>query len=259
MYSKLKTLFLILLITLLRGSPSAYALGDDDDYRDDAYLRQPRAVLELEQILNTDLFYDQLNVIAEAILAQCPPENCIFIGIGGSPTPFLAYFEVKIPGYAWNVPLSVKALKELVLDDSILAHLDQYFPKVHPTHPTVQKDIKKVMLFDYVYTGQSARIIMNIFRDYIKRRLPGTELNFLFITAHENEKNIPAGANALSAPSDSLIISVLHDTQLKRIYRPYPNFDPTKARSISSGLNPKFFELVEKMRKHSSSQTGMGL
>ena len=97
--------------------------------------------------------YLEIKRISLEILQHCPPEDCIVIGLGRSPTPITAFLK-QIDKDTMNLPLSgFKIHPELIEYSSDIEHsLHKHFYKYVDT---TKIDNKKVLLVDYSLSGES--------------------------------------------------------------------------------------------------------
>ncbi|MGB0454896.1 MAG: hypothetical protein ACPGJV_14395 [Bacteriovoracaceae bacterium] len=96
------------------------------------------------------LVYPEVKIISEELLKICPPEDCVLVGVGRSPTPILAHLEALYPKSVLNLPLSA--------DGAIIAlreeeKFEKYFQR--KVIDKIPKNKKQILLFDYVRYGRS--------------------------------------------------------------------------------------------------------
>ncbi len=123
----------------------------------------------------------QIQRISQYLLKACPPANCILVGIGRSPTPFMAYIQglSEIKNYAYNLPLSdfrygVDNHSSLDQDSEkkLYHHFDQYLPGLD------QVQNKSLMTVDFSEkSGHSTVAIQNYLRSYFKYKFKNLDQN----------------------------------------------------------------------------------
>jgi len=189
--------------------------------------------------------YESLVSIVSEIQKRCPPDQCIVVGIGRSPTPFLAYLQSMDPSYALQLPLTnfkygfnseFPALnKEQVT--RLFDHFDRYLKPIVITH-------KSILFIDTTETGESIAAADNYLKRYFKHFGFHNRISTVVISAVIPETisglNIDAIALEYSDPLGSSLSQQVFDSL--SAFGAYDVVDPPKA---SPELNPKYSALVQ--------------
>lgn len=118
--------------------------------------------------------FAQIQNTVAGILKQYPPKDYFYVGLGRSPTPFLAFLRaIGLRDFA-NIPLSsmrshpnspTLEVDSQPLPDSLKARLFFHFDRHVPSLERLQG--RKILLFDYVQSGSSlmaAKAYLELFR-----------------------------------------------------------------------------------------------
>lgn len=171
--------------------------------------------------------WGSIHQISQQILALCPPTTCVVIGVGQSPTPFMAYLQTKQPDYAFSVPLSNfrHGLQSDELDQEDLKRLYAHFQQFLPSKNTLAQ--RSVMLLDYVATkGESilaaSRYIERYFRDTFSSQQP--KLKITVVRSNSNKHIIPFRFNhIINLDHNSKLLASLSAGKYKP-HSPYGDF-----------------------------------
>jgi hypothetical protein len=112
--------------------------------------------------------YSEIHEISEAILGNYPPSKFMIVGIGRSPTPFIAYFQAIHPGTAVNLPLSSfrfvpKYAHFNTKDEKTLkSHFDRYLPSLSELNG------RQVVVLDFTLSGESLLSARHYIQRYYK-------------------------------------------------------------------------------------------
>lgn len=136
-------------------------------------------ILSLQIFLNVSAFsqnlkiykeeFDDIKELAEKIKSACPPEECLVVGIGRSPTPVTTLLKMERDHYAWTVPLSsfrygIGPFKPALQDDQkmvLFEHFDKYFPKPE------ERRGRRILLVDLITSGDSLAAARNYAQEYL--------------------------------------------------------------------------------------------
>lgn len=152
--------------------------------------------------LNLPLFQD-IQAISKTIQATCPPATCVVIGMGSSPTPFIAYLQTENKNYAWNVPLSEfrakldnksMGLSSPALDsrqeNKLFDHFETFFPSKD------ELGTRSILIVDYTSTGSSLFSGQQYFNKYFK-------------SGRKNLNPVPPKIETLGLSSNPLLANTL--------------------------------------------------
>lgn len=109
--------------------------------------------------------------MTEYIKEHCPPSECIYVGIGRSPTPVLAILESSASNHVTHLPLtygrefkdSGRGLTALERE-RLFQHFDHFMP---------HKDIlnnKKILLIDFTLSGDGLELSSQHIKEWAKSR-----------------------------------------------------------------------------------------
>lgn len=131
--------------------------------------------LSLAQFEESDMV--GVHEVALQIYDACPPSTCLVIGLGQSPTPFVADLSTAAKNYVWNMPLSNfkyhdpdGSVSKKQLSESerskLFAHLKTFLPPAHFRRG------KKLLMVDYAESGKSLLSAQRYFQDYLNEEDP---------------------------------------------------------------------------------------
>ncbi len=175
---------LILLIIILTGVTSNLALADNSCrylFANDGNLS--RANLSNRELLERieRIVILEINGIKKAcsdITKMYPPENHIYVGIGRSPSPFMAFFRASGYQNLFNLPLSL-VLRQ-TLKPKIKFNLYKHFDQFLPTPSEIGS--RSLLLLDYVVTGDSLLAAREYIVDYYRDQGVNISIQILPIT-----------------------------------------------------------------------------
>ncbi len=138
--------------------------------------------------------FQSVQQVSTYILLQYPRNEYIYIGIGRSPVPVMAYLQTEDETLVRNIPLTgfrygeVSTSPQLCLDEE--KRLYQHFDQFLPTHSDLNGR-KKALIIDFSFTGRSISAAKKYFKKYIKNhRNFLEEVQGLAICMEENEEEI---------------------------------------------------------------------
>lgn len=207
---------------------------------------------------NKDQFLE-IQQISEKLLSDYP--EALFVGVGQSSTPFVAYLSLAVPGKVVALPYSAAGARfvhgELSLNSKQMQeNLRQNFAYYVPAH--LIKKFMQVVLIDYSRTGKSLLAAHVDLRDYLQSLgLVGVETVSVGVTAtperfvHEAKHNL----TALLIPNGSRLHEAL-ETEVWKPYSPYGKYysnDPPELRSVSANFERFQSHLQSQMSVQNSS------
>jgi hypothetical protein len=167
-------LFLALFLSALQSTP-LQAMKEASLKREtgtETSLPRERSATEITE----DEFFE-IKGISENLLKLCPPESCVLIGVGTSPTPFMAYLHgLGLNSYAKTVPISDfrfgansngRPKLASALEEKLYEHFDHFLPKAEELKE------KSVLVFDYAASGESLVTARNYLQSYLSKRAEG--------------------------------------------------------------------------------------
>lgn len=119
--------------------------------------------------------YESLREIVIRLLRQCPPQNCVYVGLGASPTPLLAIIE-GLYGEQATVHLPASRLhgeynaSRFMRTDYGEPRFERVFAR-HFAHFLPNEKIagKKILLVDYANSGQSLTLVTKLLRRWLRK------------------------------------------------------------------------------------------
>jgi hypothetical protein len=142
--------------------------------------------------LITQEMYTEVSSVNHYLEKICPPQDCAVIGLGRSPTPFMAALQAQHADYAWNMPLSnfrydVAGLKPLKpeIEQKLFQHFERFLP---PTHELKGRNL---LVIDYSMSGDSIASAKKYLDKYFAAR-----------SSTSNEGEPPAEVQALAFVKD---------------------------------------------------------
>lgn len=132
--------------------------------------------------------YEQIRELCAQIMAKYPPDEYLYVGLGRSPTPLIAYFQEFLgKNHALHLPiggLNYTDAEDLWNKPStrslVVKHFDAFFPKPH-----VIKG-RKLLVLDYASSGRSLQQSRKLLKNYfeVKRRTPTLRFLGLYGAPH---------------------------------------------------------------------------
>lgn len=161
--------------------------------------------------------YDEIKSISLSVLRECPPKDCVVIGIGRSPTPILAFLqdlhEEKLENHAINIPLSSFRFSTLPIPERYIMPLDDSSEKKLFAHfDSLLTDSsrfagKRVMLVDYTQSGESLFSAQKYFEKYFRSREVNVDVEPLALVHKNNRDRVTARAKSFDVQTKMLDIS----------------------------------------------------
>jgi hypothetical protein len=201
---------------------------------------------------------EQIHAVSAKIRAACPPEDCVVIGVGRSPTPFILDLQNQHPNYAYGVPMSqfrsnlevehmTKVLGETPIVDyrkltqaaeaRLNTHLDRYVPSA------VKNGRRRALVVDYSYKGGFSAFA---FQKYLERYLTGkgsaSEVSSLVLADSGTGGDVARIAPLYRAQRYS-VIEITDASELREalkqskydLFSPYGRFDLSTGETTPGG------------------------
>lgn len=134
----------------------------------------------------TDTVYQEIRKVSNEILEVCPPETCILIALGRSPTPFMAEIDAVVPNTE-TIPLNSFRYNKLnnelspTFERSLTTHFKAVLSKME------NFEGKKVVLLDYAQGGSSLFSAQQYLQSFFEHNVSDFELSSLAITGKQNQ------------------------------------------------------------------------
>ena len=235
-----------------------------------------RTLRYVEELLS-DQMIEQINKVTQKILEKCTPPDCAPIGVGRSPTPFIAHIDLLYPESTVELPLShfrytpkaseinqeffgkkfIDKLNSLdsYQEESLFKYFDDFLI------PQIPKDANTLALIDFSYNGDSLMSIRSYIDKYIQQRNLPFNINSISIAPSGRIYSIKKRAKIYKVPtpeiikisSSSILFEGLMDEKFDRLaaYERYPFIQKGKVTEIlpapnNSSLRESFLENFKK-------------
>ncbi len=208
--------YLFVLITALLLMPGHNASAG-------LFMADPPKISLEKAIFGAQSDYSEVKTITYAIMARYPPAQYLYVGVGRSPTPLIAFMKAVLgEEAAVNVPLTtMRAIRggpyDLArIERKLDIHFDQFLPEASELRG------KKVLVIDFALTGRSLEETVAEIRRYFRH--DGVTVNgFGLVYANEED---PATKRLRNLQIDHLQLSRrLGDRLFERAYSTYAEFD----------------------------------
>lgn len=131
--------------------------------------------------------YRVIRKTTKLLLKQCPPQDCVLVGVGRSPTPLIAFAKaLNGDDSALSLPLSymgplfdvpILEARSGVKRKFNLSNFDQHMREFLPSD--VLLGGRKIVLVDFAQSGKSLIRTNSLLRDYLGRERPLVEMSVL--------------------------------------------------------------------------------
>ncbi|HXW53811.1 MAG TPA: hypothetical protein VEL47_06875 [Myxococcota bacterium] len=197
-----------------------------------------------------------IHQVSQNVLKICPPDRCVIVGIGQSPTPFIAYLRNEVDQYAYAVPLSnfSHGVYHEALNKDQEARLFAHFSSFLPGQ--AQLGGRSIMLLDYASSsgGKSILAASRYMERYLAQRFnqpPRVEV--AVIKGNIDIEKVPYRFN-------HIFLFELNDPLLQNIennhyepYSPYGMFHVCDFEEIAhTHMRREFVELSNQLRTFKS-------
>lgn len=163
-----KTTLLRVILPVFFSSAAAFAApGGDVFIRDGDVAREARAD------------YVELRDLAQRIFKICPPRECLYVGVGQSPTPLLALIEAVTGETTISLPLSDVRQLQSQTDSGVLTAIEQGMRR-HLSRYLNPRETRKILVTDFVATTGAS---LTFAYSAIKEFLPNNEVHGFAMTA----------------------------------------------------------------------------
>ncbi|MEO5968792.1 MAG: hypothetical protein ABIQ95_02595 [Bdellovibrionia bacterium] len=196
--------------------------------------------------------FQEISAVSEIITQECPPDACVVIGIGRSPSPFIAHLQNQKPGWAWNVPLSsfrygMSGIKPLSaeLEEGLFDHFDRFLP------PASELVGRQILLFDFTFSGDSVAATQTYLQKYSDQRNHSLQIKSLALVTYapsENEFWHPILRYFVEISKKCNLAKLLHKQVFDSVSE-FGAFDITKHSSTELQSNPAYFQLKAELSK----------
>lgn len=203
----------------------------------------------------SNLEFYQIQKITLQITNQFPSEEYVYVGLGQSPTPILAYLKASGIEDAVNLPLSDfrsypgsanMPFPYLTLfhswEDKLFNHFNRFLPS------KTELRGKKVLIIDYAQTGESLGAAKSYLSNYYESLGLNDLVTAVAITGHSN-KLVPDLADEFI-----ITLNLLSAVKLSMRFESYERFSEfgefnlVEHSSLSLKQNPLYLELIDSFR-----------
>lgn len=201
------------ILSLLIGVSGGFSALSEERLLLDADPDKPKVSLE-EAVFGFTNDFDALYQLVNKIYRSCPPNRCLYVGLGRSPTPVIAFMKAKYgDSAAINVP--VTSLKQVgtartenpELHKEYSQYLHQHFAEFLPSAEELAG--REIYMIDFVLTGQNLVESLYQVREYYERSAAGkVKVQALALVGDEyNEEWIfnPNRADCLTVNLDPIL------------------------------------------------------
>jgi|GEM_PF-3969888 len=199
--------------------------------------------------------FASIEEVSQTLLSLCPKDRCVIVGIGRSPTPFLAYLETMTEHYVYNIPLTAfrYGISQDPLDAEHREKLYRHFSTFLPD--ALSLNGPSIMLLDFASTqggGESAlataRYLETYLGIYFRENPP--QVKIAIVKANHKMEQVPYRINYIFRfEKEALLIHSLSDNIYKK-YAPYGEFNIMNDEHIRSRRQqPGFLELKRKLQE----------
>lgn len=167
--------------------------------------------------------YSAIRSLSEKILQKFPEPNTVFVGVGRSPTPVIAYMQTM--GHnAVNLPLGgvnqlkiTNAAQVHDLSFQLKGHFDQFLkPQFSQGGAT-----PRFVVIDYVSSGKSMAITNQLFENYLKEACPNCTYKMMAFGPDDAVANVKKFSTAMGLnplnKAEMKSISLTKDASLRAI------------------------------------------
>lgn len=184
--------------------------------------------LGLGAIANAAVFSDRLLSevisVSQQIRARCRPPECIVIGVGRSPAPFIADLSDQAPGSAFSIPISDFRHNPEAPDhwkypfrsapNGVVSlfnqNLDRFLPQA-----VASGQVRHVVLVDYLENGRSLYAFQRYFERYLSEHGRQVQIDTIGITTPDNHREIAQYSREYKVAMPFLI-DLVQDANLER-------------------------------------------
>lgn len=187
--------------------------------------------------------FKSIQIASESIMEKFPPAEYIYLGVGRSPTPIVAYLSLVVPKkQVSQIPYSRAKetetdynrkiqdstpymLKEIQIKHKnlVMNHFDEYIPKLLKTNPG-----KKIVFIDYVVNG-SFKSFLNIAKIYFEKHQKNVTFEHLALL---NEISLIGKEEWLGKNNTVFLDSLHRDFTIKLRGQSYDRISPVAFWSI---------------------------
>ncbi|MBL7714110.1 MAG: hypothetical protein JNL01_01505 [Bdellovibrionales bacterium] len=220
--------------------------------------------VEIGEVVLTEADYSSIRTLSEKILKKFPEPNTVFVGIGRSPTPVIAYLQTS--GHsALNLPLGgLNNLKPAqtanlsTLAFELEGHFNQFLG-----HKLQGSPPPKFVFIDYVSSGKSMGVASSVLESYFTKACPTCDFKFLAMGTDESIAGIQKMATAHQIkirPEQIKSVSLTKDTNLSAVFEKfrgevldqaaeYEGYDISKNEKVMKNQGNGYTRLKEWMGK----------
>lgn len=211
--------------------------------------------------------FKEIAKVSEEIIENCPPRDCLILGIGRSPTPILAFLEASGNTNVSSIPLTgfrYNPFDETSLlpneEDELFKHFDRF----------VKDNIdskKKIVVVDFSVSGRSAFAATSYLKKYLKEKEHKIKVSPVIVSKESSIFNSSVGRTSKSYKVESFThIELEKDSTLggQMLRSKYDNLSPYGTYEAYGTYRPdpikkkQYLDLVEKMKSKISKKKFIG-
>ncbi len=173
--------------------------------------------------------------LVKQIVKSFPPDQYIYIGVGGSPTPILALIEAALgPQAVVHLPLRNTKAARVVSErsrvgrENFLANLSQHLKHFLPRSVLGNK---KILLIDYSATGGGLLDALEIVRSFIEERDPRRVVEAAAIPVDDIFVAERLKTHGVASLRTNFLMLNRFANQEFDLFRKYPSFTPSSTES----------------------------
>ncbi len=212
----------------------------------------------------TEKEFQAIRQVALNIPEKCAPGECLIIGVGRSPTPFIAYLQALSENYAFNLPLTafrhfpdsapVQSLvhnfedqsRLLPLSPALEVKLFRHFADMIPLE--IVGKMKAIVMVDQSDTGLSLLAAASYYRKFLNQKNLAVDMRVVGIGNHDDQAKLLRNSETL---------------QFQARFIGADELSVGRSKTLSSNLVVEHYDDFSqfgefKIEKHNSPQRGSG-
>lgn len=199
-----------------------------------------------------------IKLVSNRIQEFCPVDQCVVVGVGRSPTPFIAQLKIRHENYAWNLPLSSFRFKMNDVNDfniltrEELEELNQHFDTYLPTE--AERRGRNILLVDFAASGLSLVAAKNYLNRYFDLRFEKNpadrpELEAFAITTQSTGPSLEPSLKLFCVVERGSLLGAALTTQKFDEFAEFGSFNIImKDRPAQPWRNPEYDTMLSEMK-----------
>lgn len=191
--------------------------------------------------------FKEIAYYSEKIREICPQDDCVVIGVGRSPTPFVSFLQITEDSKrsAFSLPLSQFRLSKQGISQEQRVKLYQYFDSFLPE---LSPNISTVALVDFTNSGESLLSAHSALEDYFDHKNVKLNIKSIALTLEEKLHRIRAYTQYLRVPMP-VILELLPEQELfDHIF--HQRYDPVSSHLKYPVLYDRVLDFPPEENKH---------